>query len=190
MWQHIRGHEATPDEVAQIFANDAMDLRYEVVNGEERWTSIGHTDAARILVVEWTMRGEFRSNGNRFRSGETVGSGICPAGRLVKDMGATDRGINIPEFESEAQEARWWDEHKDLEEENLIAAMRDDSAQGGNAQTLVKEGRTSKNITIRMPFADLERARRLSARKGLAYHTFIKMLLHEALDREEKRPVG
>jgi predicted DNA binding CopG/RHH family protein len=54
----------------------------------------------------------------------------------------------------------------------------------------VKEARASKNITIRIPLADLERARQLSARKGLAYQTFIKMLLHEALDREEKRGVG
>ena len=105
-------------------------------------------------------------------------------------MAATDKEIKIPEFESEAQEARWWDEHQDLVEENLIRAMRDGTAQRGSAQRLVKEARASKNITIRMPLADLERARQLSARKGLAYQTYIKMLLHEALDREEKRTVA
>jgi predicted DNA binding CopG/RHH family protein len=109
---------------------------------------------------------------------------------MVKNMAATDRGVKIPEFESEAEEARWWDEHKDLVEENLTAAMRDGTAQRGSAQRLVREARASKNITIRMPLADLERARQFSARKGLAYQTFIKMLLHEALDREEKRPGG
>jgi predicted DNA binding CopG/RHH family protein len=41
-----------------------------------------------------------------------------------------------------------------------------------------------------MPLADLERARTLSARKGLAYQTYMKMLLHEALDREENRTVS
>jgi predicted DNA binding CopG/RHH family protein len=107
----------------------------------------------------------------------------------MKNM-ATDRGIKVPEFESEAQEARWWNEHKDLVEENLIEAMRDGTAKRGSAQRLVKEARASKNITIRMPLADLERARQLSANKGLAYQTFIKMLLHEALDREERRPVA
>jgi predicted DNA binding CopG/RHH family protein len=106
------------------------------------------------------------------------------------NMAATDRRIRIPEFESEAQEARWWDEHKDLVEENLIAAMRDGTTQRGSAQRLSKEARASKNITIRMPLADLERARQLSAKKGLAYQTLIKMLLHEALDREEKRPIA
>lgn len=49
-------------------------------------------------------------------------------------MAATDRGTKILEFESEAQEARWWDEHKDLVEEHLIEAMRDGTAQRGSAQ--------------------------------------------------------
>ena len=103
-------------------------------------------------------------------------------------MAAADGEMKIPEFESETEEARWWDEHRDLVEENLIGAMRDGTAQRGSAQRLVKEARASKNITIRMPLTDLERARQLSARKGLAYQTYIKMLLHEALDREERRP--
>jgi predicted DNA binding CopG/RHH family protein len=108
---------------------------------------------------------------------------------MVRNMAATDRGMKVPEFESEAQEARWWDEHKDLVERKLIEAMRNGTAQRGTAQRLLRESRASKNITIRMPLADLERARQLSARKGLGYQTYIKMLLHEALDREETRPV-
>jgi predicted DNA binding CopG/RHH family protein len=51
----------------------------------------------------------------------------------------------------------------------------------------VSEARTSKYITIRVPLADLERASRLAAKKGLPYQTFIKMPLHEALDSEERR---
>ena len=104
-------------------------------------------------------------------------------------METTDRGIRIPEFDNEAQEARWWDEHKALVEENLLQAMRDGTAQRGTAQRILKEARASKNITIRMPVADIERARQLSAKK-LAYQTYIKMLLHEALAKEEKRPVA
>jgi predicted DNA binding CopG/RHH family protein len=138
-----------------------------------------------------------RSGRDSFRCGFAAGGGVCHAERIVKNMAATDTDVKIPEFENEAHEARWRDEHKDLVEENLIEAMRDGAAQRGSAQRLVKEARASKNITmsknitIRMPLADLERARQLSARKGLAYQTFInKMLLHEALDREEKRPVA
>lgn len=96
----------------------------------------------------------------------------------------------IPGFASEAEEARWWDEHKPEVEDRLVAAMRDGSARRGTAQRLVSEARTSKNITIRVPLADLERARILSAKKGLPYQTFIKMLLHEALDSEERRLIA
>jgi len=42
------------------------------------------------------------------------------------------------------------------------------TAQRGTAQRLVRGARQSKNITIRIPNADIERARKLSAKKGLA----------------------
>ena len=93
-------------------------------------------------------------------------------------------GTGIPKFESEAQEAQWWDEHRAQVEQNLSAAMQNGTAQRGSAQRMVREARESKNITIRMPLADLARARQLSARKGLPYQTYIKQLLHDALDRE------
>ena len=69
---HIRHHGIAPDEVVQVFANDASDLRYEVVNGEERWTSIGHTGALRILVVMWTMRGESVRTVTAFDAGKRL----------------------------------------------------------------------------------------------------------------------
>ena len=92
-----------------------------------------------------------------------------------------------PKLATESEEARWWDDHKGMVEENLVRAMRDGTAQRGAAQRLVKEAGESKNITIRLPMADIERARKLSAKKGLDYQTLIKMLLHESLEREEKR---
>ena len=55
---HIGRHGVTTGDAADVFANGATDLRYEVVAGEERWTSIGHTGRLRILVVVWPMRGE------------------------------------------------------------------------------------------------------------------------------------
>jgi predicted DNA binding CopG/RHH family protein len=105
-------------------------------------------------------------------------------------MAMIENGIEIPEFENEAQEAAWWDDHKALVEENLLNGIREGNAQKGNAQRLIGEARSSKNITIRMPLADLERARQLSAKKGLGYQTFMEMLLHEALEREHQRVAG
>jgi uncharacterized DUF497 family protein len=46
------------EEVEQVFANDEMDIDYDVIGGEERWTVIGQTDQARVLIVVFTMRGD------------------------------------------------------------------------------------------------------------------------------------
>ena len=100
--------------------------------------------------------------------------------------GKADRP-KVPKFESEAEEARWWDEHQSMVSASLREAMRDGSAQHGVARRLAGE---SKNITIRMPLRDIERARLLAEKKGLGYQTYMKMLLHEALEREEERKAG
>lgn len=53
---HVGRHGVTPLEVGELFANEAVDINYQVIDGEPRWTSVGHTGAMRILVVVWTMR--------------------------------------------------------------------------------------------------------------------------------------
>ena len=41
-------------------------------------------------------------------------------------------------------------------------------------------------VTIRLATQDMEKARGLAAQKGIGYQTYIKMLLHEALQREAR----
>ena len=55
---HIARHGVRPREVEQVFANDPMDLGAETVDGEERYTTVGHTNRLRVLVLAWTMRGD------------------------------------------------------------------------------------------------------------------------------------
>ena len=55
---HIARHKVTPKEAEQSLLNSPFDLGYEIVDGEERWTSIGHTDNLRVLLLVWTLRGE------------------------------------------------------------------------------------------------------------------------------------
>ena len=45
----------------------------------------------------------------------------------------------------------------------------------------------TRQISIRLCAADLLTANRLAAAKGLPYQTYIKSLLHEALEREDGR---
>ena len=55
---HIRRHRVTPEEVEQALRNDPVEMDYAIADGEERWTSIGHTNSLRVLSVIWTLRGE------------------------------------------------------------------------------------------------------------------------------------
>jgi predicted DNA binding CopG/RHH family protein len=91
----------------------------------------------------------------------------------------------VPKFAAESAEAKWWDDQKDMVEDSLFEAIKNGTAAHGTPERLMREARESKNITIRMPIADLDRARQLSKKKGLGYQTYMKMLLHEALDREQ-----
>ena len=79
--------------------------------------------------------------------------------------------VDAPKFRSEAEEARWLDQHQEL-----------------IADLLVKHGRRgvvpTKNISVRLPVTDLERARKIAERRGVGYQVVIKTLLHEALKRE------
>ena len=42
--RHISRHGVKIEEAEQALRNDSYDLEYEVVDGEQRWTSLGHTD--------------------------------------------------------------------------------------------------------------------------------------------------
>ena|ERR1700721_1281580 len=53
---HIARHSVKPEEAEQVVRNDPLDMNYEVIDGEERWTALGHTDNFRVLLLVWTVR--------------------------------------------------------------------------------------------------------------------------------------
>ena len=93
----------------------------------------------------------------------------------------------VPKFATEAEEAKWWDDHQEMVERNLIQAIRDGTARRGTAQRLAREARTSRNVTIRIAEADLDLVRKQAEEKGLPYQTYIKSVLHEELVKRELR---
>jgi predicted DNA binding CopG/RHH family protein len=95
--------------------------------------------------------------------------------------------MKVPQFATEAEEAKWWDDHKEMVEENLIQAIKDGTAGRGTARGLVREASTSRNVTIRMAEADLDLARKQAEEKGLPYQTYIKSVLHEELMKRGRR---
>ena len=85
--------------------------------------------------------------------------------------------IAIPAFRTEAEEAKWWDSHPDAATEIMKRALK-----SGKARRAVP----LKTVTMRLPVVDLKTAQDLAHRKGLPYQTYIKMLLHEALEKERR----
>ena len=83
--------------------------------------------------------------------------------------------ITIPKFRSEAEEAAWWDRHPEVATEILKRALK-----SGKARRAVP----LKTVTMRLPVPDIQTAQDLAGRKGLPYQTYIKMLLHEVLEKE------
>ncbi len=56
--KHIAEHDVTPEEAEEIVLSDPLDVLFEVVDGEERWTYIGETNEGRILWLAITLRGD------------------------------------------------------------------------------------------------------------------------------------
>jgi predicted DNA binding CopG/RHH family protein len=69
--------------------------------------------------------------------------------------------VDAPEFRSEVEEAKWWDRHQDL-----------------IADLLLKHGRRgavpTKNVSVRLPVTDIERARKLAGKRGVGYQVSMK----------------
>lgn len=87
---------------------------------------------------------------------------------------------NLPAFESEAAEARWWFENREQRGEETAQAIRD-----GKASRNTLAARVAASLaTIRLDPDDVAAARDLAERRGLDYQEFVKRIVHEALQRE------
>jgi predicted DNA binding CopG/RHH family protein len=89
--------------------------------------------------------------------------------------------IGIPRFKSEKEEAVWWDAHPEVITELFLKAKKE-----GKIKRLPVERSATKSVTIRLPVADIETAQGIAEKRGLPYQTYIKGLLHQALERERK----
>jgi hypothetical protein len=95
---------------------------------------------------------------------------------------------------TEAQEARWFEQNQDRILRLFEQAAEEGALRiGGKTIGITISKRTealvkppTQKVMLRIPADDLQRARRLASRKGLGYQTYMKMLLHESLDRAER----
>lgn len=97
--------------------------------------------------------------------------------------------ITMPKFANEAEEADWWASRQGREfvKQNAGAPARAAAAPKGSRLVRKLNRTPSVQIALRLPQADLTKARELATRKGVGYQTLLKMLVHEGLRREARR---
>jgi len=93
----------------------------------------------------------------------------------------------IPTFRSEAEEAQWWYKNRARLDKDLLKAAKQGELKRLDRRTLEARLAASKArmVSIRLPEADIQLARRQAAERGLPYQTYIKSLLHQSLHQAE-----
>jgi predicted DNA binding CopG/RHH family protein len=84
----------------------------------------------------------------------------------------------LPAGLSPADEARWWDEHRDYWDAVETRDERIDSARV----------RRTKPVNLRLPVDMIGQLKREAARRALPYQALIRMWLKERLDAETREP--
>jgi predicted DNA binding CopG/RHH family protein len=88
--------------------------------------------------------------------------------------------ISFPKFKTIDEEAEWWGSREG--KRVATEAMQHAIATG----TAKRRKIALKTVTMRLPEHDLDTAKALAERKGLPYQTYIKMLLHGALEKARR----
>ena len=105
-------------------------------------------------------------------------------------MNAVNRKASkVVKFKSESEEADWWASRAGREyvRQKSADAQSEGNKPRGSSLVAKMNRKSSVQIAIRLPQADLAQARKLAERKGLGYQTLLKMLVHEGLARETRR---
>lgn len=88
----------------------------------------------------------------------------------------------VPAFKSEAEEAKWWSEHRDEFEDYMNPVVEDGTPL--HVQLGLTPKSKTKTVALRLSVQDIERAKLLAAKKGIGYQTLLKMIIHEGLQAE------
>jgi hypothetical protein len=118
-------------------------------------------------------------------------------GRVVFDWDGCEgseamkkKPIDMPEFLNEGAEADWWASRQGREfvKQKSAGPLKKGSVRKGSRLVGQLNRTTSVQIALRLPEPDVTKAREIATRKGIGYQTLLKMLVHEGLRREARRP--
>ncbi len=88
-----------------------------------------------------------------------------------------DTSPQLPPGLTPAEEARWWDEHRDYW----------DTVGTADERTGPASVRRTKPVNIRLPVDMIEALKDQAGRRALPYQTLIRMWLKERLEAEDSR---
>lgn len=88
--------------------------------------------------------------------------------------------LKTPDFESEKEEAEWYDTHQDELLTQFEQAAKDGTLGRG---TLARRAQTAAT-SIRLNTADVELAKTIAEKRGLRYQSYLKMIIHQQLMQE------
>ena len=97
--------------------------------------------------------------------------------------------LEMPKFSTEDEEADWWASPAGrayVKQKTAAARLKGTKAAGSSLVAKLNK-KTSVQIAIRVPQADIKRAREIAGRKGIGYQTLLKIFVHEGLQREGRR---
>jgi predicted DNA binding CopG/RHH family protein len=86
----------------------------------------------------------------------------------------------VPQFATEAEEADWLYENRERISESFVKAAAEGRLTHGTAKLRALEAQT----IVQLDLEDAQRARAAAERKGMQYQAYVKMLVHEALEKE------
>ena len=97
---------------------------------------------------------------------------------------------DMPKFASEAEEADWWASRQGREfvKRKSAEPLKKGAAPKGSRVVGQLNRTPTVQIALRLPEPDITKAREIASRKGVGYQTLLKMLVHEGLGREARRP--
>ncbi|MEO8373228.1 MAG: hypothetical protein ABI806_28845 [Candidatus Solibacter sp.] len=96
--------------------------------------------------------------------------------------------IQPPTFANEDEEAAWWASRAGRDFLKQKSTESQKKVTKGSRVVGQLNRAASVQIALRLPGPDVEKARELATRKGIGYQTLLKMIVHEGLRREAKRP--
>jgi predicted DNA binding CopG/RHH family protein len=89
----------------------------------------------------------------------------------------------LPDFKSEAEEAKWWFDNQD----ELLKDFQQAAAEGRLGRGSAARIGAIPTTTIRLHPNDIALAREQAGERGLKYQTYLKMLIHEGLHKRRSK---